>query len=302
VAGDGGAIPSIDDGIDPGLWTEQTRETASQLRQGQAVELPPFFYYASAEHPVHQITHEWAEVTERSSGVVDLTAEDLRPPYGLIATQTCDLAEEGKPKRPWVQLAPVYVYRCSAGEARKIQQGRSHPYLCWASGLGDRDDGLWVADLRILLPVEKGWLVEQTTLPGFADEPGYTDFANRLATRFARPAYATELVNEVLKPLRDLLAEVSDRFAGDDGIVEVGLELGRDRLDPQSARVCFIGNEPLRDEVRGFIGDWWTQTFGATGRGALQVLAPDFTDYDQLTARRYVGLDIMSISEFSPDD
>jgi len=287
---------SINDGIAQANWSNEVRETTKGLRQGQAVALPPFFFYASAEQPVHSLAQDWAAQTDRPAGVVNLLSEEPRPPYGLIATQTCDLVEEGKPKRPWVQLAPTYVYRCSAGESQKIKQGRAHGYFCWASGLPEVEGGLWVADLRILLPIEKGWLVGRELQEGFADEAGYEDFASRLASHFARIAYSSRLQSEVFKPLKAVLAEITEIFQGEDGIVQVGLELGRNRLDPQSVRICFIGDQPLAEAVREHLSEWWTRTFGGQQSSGLQVLAPEFTDYDQLSARRYASLGFLPIS------
>lgn len=278
-----------------------TRLGRLRRRYGRAVESPPLFYYASAEQPVHSITSDWAEASGHSAGVVDLHPPDLRPPYGVVATQTCDLVEEGSPKKPWVHLVPAYVYRCSEGLARRIKDGRGPAHFCWASGLGDVDSGVWVVDLRLLLPIEKGWFVGRELIDGFADEEGRSDFAARVGSRFSRTAYASSLVAEVLKPLDTVLGELSERFGGNDGVEKVGLELGRDRLDPQNVRIVFIGDQPLRNEVRAHLTDWWTQTFGGRGPGGLQVLAPEFTDYDQVTARRYAALDFHDISAFSPD-
>ena len=74
-----------------------------------------------------------------------------------------------------------------------IERERGFDYLCPVTALTGDDEHLWVADLRILVPVEKGWLVGARTAGGFADEEGRDRLARQLARLFARPAYATPL-------------------------------------------------------------------------------------------------------------
>jgi len=145
---------------------------------------PPFIYAASADHAIHAVTRAWAASPSSQSGAVNVVSAEGRPPYGLIVTQTCDLVEEGKPKRPWVQIAPVYLLFANSGDRTKIQQGRGFDYLVPITGLTPPEGALWVADLRVLIPAEKGWLVGRETLAAFDDEAGYDRLAQQLGHRF----------------------------------------------------------------------------------------------------------------------
>ena len=153
----------------------------------------------------------------------------------------------------------------------------------------------------MLVPVEKGWLVGRAALDGFASEPEYDQLASRLATRFGRPAYAASVVEHVLKPSYELWREIVDRYEGTDPIVDVGLELGRSRLDPVNAQLVFLLEVDIPPELRAYIVDWW-QPLSEKARAAGLGLIPRFVRLDQLTAREYRRLDILDAAALSPTD
>ncbi len=224
----------------------------------------------------------------------------MRPPYGIIASQTCDIVEDGKPKRPWILVAPVYTLFANAGDRRRISEGRAFDYLVPVTGLESPEGGLWVADLRILVPVEKGWLVGRTFGNGFADEGGFARLAEQLGKRFSRPAYAAAVVEHVLRPSYELWREIIDRYEGKDPIADVGLALGRSRLDPVNAQLVFLLDGDITAELRAHIIDWW-QPLSETARAAgLELLVPRFVSLDQLTAREYRELDMLDAAALSP--
>ena len=297
--------------IDGGLesdWPDEIHDAVSSLRQGDLVQSPPFVYYADGAQPIFALTRDWAAAKDGRSGVVSATDPASRPPYGVIATHTCDLVEEARPdktrqpKRPWVQVAPVYFRRSSAGEARAIRGARRFDYLVWMSALGEHDDGVWVADLRISVPVEKGWFVGRDHWPGFTDADPVTELAARVAKLATRPAYPLALNDRVLRPLADRLQQLCDDFPASDGIQEVSLELGYQRDDPEFVRVIFIGEENIPAKVQQALMTWWTTTFADDQPAGLVVLEPQFTTYDEMDVRRYKRLEPFDISRLSPQE
>jgi hypothetical protein len=239
---------SLQAGIDSQNWPEAAREATAGLRQGTLVASPPFAYAASPEHPIHAVTRSWATSPRAGSGVVNVASVEGRPAYGLIVTQTCDLVEEGKPKRPWILISPVYALFANSGDRRRIEQGRGFDYLAPITALTPPEGALWVADLRLLVPVEKGWLVGRETLPAFKQESEYDRLAEQLSRRFARTAYATIIVDWVLRPAHQLLGDIIERYEGGDPIVEVGLALGRSRLDVLPGEVVSAADRRLAGE------------------------------------------------------
>ncbi len=198
-------------------------------------------------------------------------------------------------------MAPVYRLECDRGVRRRIELERGFAYLCPITALDSDDERLWVADLRLLIPVEKGWLVSATTANGFVDESGYERLARQLARLFSRPAYPTSIVRQLLAPLSDLLGEIAERNEGRDPIVEVGLALGRSRFDPATAQIVFMLDGPLDDELRERVLRWGEERLDDPPE-SISVLLPRIVDLDELTAREYRLLDIVDIAAFSPTE
>jgi hypothetical protein len=278
------------------------RDTAASLRQGTLVASPPFVYAASADYAVHAVTRAWASSPSTAGGVVNVAASDKRAPWGLIVTQTCDLVEEGKPKRPWVQIAPVYALYANAGDRARILQGRGFDYLVPITTLEPPEGALWVADLRLLVPVEKGWLVKREVRDGFDEQAGFDRLAAQLGRLFSRTAHATVVGKRILGPAYELLRDIAERYEGRDPIAEVGLALGRARFDPVNAQLVFMLDGELTPELRSQVIDWWQPVAEKAHADGLEVLAPRFVSLDELSALEYRSLDLLDASSLSPDD
>jgi hypothetical protein len=137
--------------IDEGLeqpWSQPVRAAVEPFLQGHLIARPPPFYAADLRHPVWRTTRLAADElteTDRGEDLVDLAAED-RPPYGIITTQSCDLAEERpEPQQPWLTVAPVYPL---VPDSPLL--GRDYIYELAPPGIAGE---VWVADLRIEMPL-----------------------------------------------------------------------------------------------------------------------------------------------------
>jgi len=188
----------IDDRI-PKPWPQSVFDATRLFRQGDVVESPPFFYFRDNDH------HIW-QVQVDDDGTDDMVFEldpDDAPPFGLITTQTCDLVEEGTPKQPWFAVVPVYDYTAKLKGGQEVQLRRGefqHLVLLTATWL---PAGCWIADLRIEMPIEKGWLVGQEQRSGFSTLNELRVLATRLASRRNRPALSAELTQQLIGPLRE---------------------------------------------------------------------------------------------------
>ena len=303
MTGGGEAAPawSLQTGIDAELWPEEARGATSGLRQGTLVASPPLAYAASADYPIHAITRRWASSSRASTGVVNVVSAEGRAPWGLIVTQTCDLVEEGKPKRPWVHISPVYELYAPAGDRTRILQARGFDYLVPVTALEPAAGALWVADLRLLVPVEKGWLAGRESREAFSEEAEYERLARQLAHRFARPAFATIVVDRIQRPAHKLFADIIERYEGKDPIAEVGLALGRSPLEPVNAQLVFLLDGELTPELHAQIFDWWQPVAEQARADGLEVLAPRFVSLDELSAREYRSLYLLDASSLSPE-
>lgn len=151
-------------------WPPGVLDTLRAFRQGDIVAGLPYFYWGEPARPLLDLTGSYTD--NEGEGVIEAAR---RFDYGMIATQTCDLVEEGSahPGQPWVHLCPVYnaeaTYRpdgtttpetaetelpklIPGGERSLIRQGRSQRYL-WLPAL---PDGCWIADLRLSYRSRKG--------------------------------------------------------------------------------------------------------------------------------------------------
>ena len=208
-------IPDGRDGWPPGVLDHLRR-----FEQGHLVRELPFFYFTNPSLPV------FGQGRTADDGSPELVwdAEDF--PYGMIATQTCDLREEDtkKPKQPWFHCCPVYRVDdpergLDPGQVGHLKKGRLQHFI----HVPDipEPEGVWAADLRLIIPLEKSWLLAREPIHGFEDEAKRLLIGERLALIHSRPAFDPALVQSVSGPaveaLRklvkgdpELYAEISD--------------------------------------------------------------------------------------------
>jgi hypothetical protein len=273
--------------IDPGLpeaWPEDVRAACSRFKQGDLVPNPPFFYGSSPAYAIWDLTSEAGD-KELELELLQLE-EDLGPQYGLITTQTCDIDEQGKPRKPWIQLAPVYdatdiIHEDSVGNLRHEAIG--HLMLL---DLPDAVDGLWVADFRLEFPIEKSWLVGKAPIQAFKNEQRYLRLADRLAGRVGRPALSNALVS--------VLREISDWWesaANDEAKTCVDVRLvivNGSRLDPEDCYILVLTDEaPMSD---GGIESWqacWARASEIAAEHSINLAANTHETLDSLSARGF---------------
>jgi hypothetical protein len=289
----------IDDRV-PAEWPQAVLEAVRQFRQGDIVDQPPFFYFRSDEHPLWELQLEPADQVDDGS-IVDLDLAE-RPPYGLITTQTCDLYEEGtKTRQPWFAVAPVYDFtsKLKNGQLEQIRRGEvGHLVLLTADWLGG---GTWVADLRIEVPVEKGWLVGRNPRQGFASLTDYKTLAGRLATRRGRPALSAALTAHIVLPLRTWLKDKGRKHRDE---VESLRLLAAD--DPAVSKVAGLivvaAGDGLSDEAMGAWKAFEASLIDAAAEHGVTALPFKYGTYDDFTGREIVASVQLDFDYLSPID
>jgi hypothetical protein len=272
-------VPNGDD------WPEGVLESLRVWEQGDLVASPPFFYFADPQRAVWDGTRQYTETSVEPE--VILPDEGLCPPYGMVTTQTCDIAEEEsrRPLRPWVQIAPVY--EVTDWKKKKLEGGRGPRYWLLVPELEGKHP--YVADLRIEVPVEKGWLAAQARVVGFADEESKRIVGERLMLR-GRPAFAREL-NALHTAIRELLdAQVDDDDNVGEALAaaveEVALQLDS-YLHPTRVQVVFLTSADLNDECRDRLTSWRDDLAGAMDEAGVTLLAHDIRALATLPAAEY---------------
>lgn len=272
----------IDDRI-PSEWPQVVLDAVRQFRQGDVVDQPPFFYFRSDEHALWNLQLE-PEEEARDGSIVELEPSD-GPPYGLITTQTCDLYEEGsRPRQPWFAVAPVYDYtsKLKDGQLEQIRRGEvGHLVLLSADWLGA---GAWVADLRIEVPLEKGWLVGREPRRGFASLPESKTLAGRLATRRGRPALSAALTEQIVMPLRTWLRDKGRRYR--DEVESLRLLAADDpALSVVGGLVIVVAGDGLSEEAKAAWKVFEDGLLDAAATLGVTALPFRYGTYDDFTGR-----------------
>jgi hypothetical protein len=210
----------------------------------------------------------------------------------MIATETCDLTEEDRRyrKHPWLSLAPVYSASAAVADETLdlIRDGR-YAYLRSIANpaLGE---GTWIVDARILIPVEKSWLVGKVPVRVYSDSEGLSEIADFFANRFRRVDLDKRLHDTIIRPLRRWLERLStSRIHEVMGFVkEVRIAISGDPLNPDGASLILIVDDKSNiDKVRA---EWEPKWVGWRDRAAgvgISLIANAYETYDSLSARSY---------------
>lgn len=260
-------------------WPDDVASRLPAFRQGSLVASPPFGYHAGTAHPLW-VASRLVGPSDEPLVLVELVSED-RPPYGIITTQSCDIDEEGRNRKPWVQLAPVYKLPAADQQLGIIRSWRVH-HLAPVSALGPT----WVADLRIEFPVEKSWLALQTPTPGFREQREYDRFSEFCGNYRSRQALATRIYEQVLTPfeegLKALRRDHPDLCAAFiEQVQHLFLDIDGDALDPTAIQLIFVSPDPLSAELVERLDIWWEATFGGAAT-TFAVLPNRYLRFDQV--------------------
>ncbi len=213
----------IDERLQP--WPPDVLDAVARFRQGDVIDLPSLFYLASPRFPLWELSLP-SSPSDLEPQLVE--SEWIEGTRGLITTQTCDISEEGvrAPKKPWIQVAPVF---------QRLIGGTPPLHVLRLDGPSLAPDS--VVDLRIEMPVEKGWLVNQMPSAGFSSADGFRGLAQRLALIRQREAFPDWVVTSICRRLRD-----------DDQLRDAGL-----LHDVEEIRLAFSGDDLSTTKSAGLI-------------------------------------------------
>lgn len=259
-------------------------EAANSFRQGHLVEVPGLFYAANLADSIWQPSYDMAAEAEAAGDELGTELVVIDDPdlvkYGIITTQSCDVNEEFEPRRmPWLQLAPVYeaVGDHAGAESRNYTHQLRPPEL---------DGGPWVADIRLELPVEKGYLVGRTPIEAFPSEEREIKFSKWLAEMRGRPAMAS-VVNELVWVKIKELIDRDKPKAKEVGRLVYSTRLGipaGSRLLPTELQLHVVLKPGAEGEnaalVEAWFGDWWDQARQHAEDAGVSLLPTQYHDAD----------------------
>jgi hypothetical protein len=255
-------------------------EAANRFEQGHLLEIPPLFYAANLAEPIWAPSHEAAaEATEVGDelGTELIVLQDHEfVKYGIVTTQSCDVNEEFAPReKPWIQVAPVYeAVGPNADAANKKLSYRLKPQF---------EGGPWIADLRIELPIEKGFLVGRKPIPAFTSESQQVKFSQWLARLRGRPALAnivTEVVRNELVAQRDRDRDRTKEIKK--SVYSLRLSLTDSRLAPKAIGLHVIIKPGVSADdmaaVKTWIGEWWDQANRVAEHSGVKLMPTTYHD------------------------
>lgn len=288
-------------------WPEPVREALARVYQGTLIPKMPLVYWADPTMPLWKATER--DITDDRPAPLDGEEvpldDDSRPRWGIVSTQTCYIQEEAlAPRHPWIKLAPVVRPHpdWDLAQLRKNAYGYLHvvPNV--------PGNGLWVADLRLEVPVEKSWLVcrKDTCLDGFNNDEERDAFAAKLARLHDRPALATSLVEHFQRPLTRALKKLGrkseERTRVLDPVEVLAFRIAGRRTDPTAIQLVVLSHRPLPDDVMKFFRDVWAEHVAAAGTQSFDMLPPDFQALGEMSAAEYRTLLHVPLEYLSPDN
>jgi hypothetical protein len=288
-------------------WPEGLLDKLTGIRQGDVINAQtldgplPLVYHACPRAPVWQRTLDYVDEPEQSVVVLSDTVES--PRRYVITSQTCDIVESaGEPNHPWVQIAPAFdmLAELNSGERKMVSK---RGFSKWLWHLPAVDDGFWVADLRIELPIEKGLLGILDVSPGHLGEEDRRAFGERLAGRRSRPAFSDLFCDVVQKPLVSRLKELrktdEDLYAQMDLDVEVCARMDN-HLDPHVVQVALVCEQPPTPEVLRWWQSWWAEATSPADDSGINLLPLQILYSDQMNVKEYRQFTRLPLDRVSP--
>jgi hypothetical protein len=275
----------------PAELPAHVREAVDRYHQGHLIEAPPIFYGAAPASPLCPFTAENGD--QASVWQVLALPLDMRPAYGIVTSQTCDVCEAGDWDNPFIQVVPVIDLNDRLGADQKAAL-RDHSYNDFVYLTRQPlPDGFWVADLRMSLPLEKGALVGRDPIEGFDDEITRLAFGERVASRCRRPAFADIVHDVVIHELNSWIRQDKSAAARDNSgrfmdVEEVRFRVDGDRLKPDSIQPVVFMESDLPAADRQAWRNWQKRIARQLRKADGPKLRPvQFASLDKMVARQY---------------
>jgi hypothetical protein len=287
-------------------WPPDLLNHLRMFRQGHLVEGLPFFYFANLTVPVHVLSNQPGE-----DGLA-IIESDQEFPYGMIITQTCDIQEEdaSRPRRPWVHICPVYrgdevvganFPRLDKGLIGTAKRNRVN-YLVPLPGLLDGD---WFADLRVMIPVEKGVLLTKTPIDGLGHEDNYVRLAGHLASVSGRPAFDGKFVAAVQRVLISKLKVTAGDEVLDEALHSQLLEFrvaAASLLDMQSIEIMCLSIGSVNEQVKAWLEELEDEIRISCSAAGISLTRWRVESADDITATEYRRSFEIPLADASPSD
>jgi hypothetical protein len=271
--------------IDQGLadeWPPEAVAAAQEFQQGDLIRRPPIVYGASLKYPIWALTRQEAEADPGDAHVnLGLDSRDL-PEFGILLSQTCDIAEDRpQPTQPWIEVSPVYEREPTA---------QLPEYLYVLDAMEAAVGNVWVADLRLVVALEKGLLVGQGPIDPFGgSEEKRISFGIALGERRARAALSERTHLFIDETLAHHKRKTGKRVA--ERVYRLLLRITEGvRLDPKAVQlhiVCQDTERITQEETEEWFQGWWDKAQLVAEAQGVNLLPPVFHRCDSMDVALY---------------
>lgn len=279
----------IDKGL--GAWPPEVVAAAKKFQQGDLIAKPPIAYAASLVNPVWDLTRQEAADGKPDDAPVHLAIDpDDGPPFGIVTSQTCDIAEDRPdPLQPWFEVSPVVL--CDLDDPL-TRRDYAYPLPTFPAP----DDQIYVVDLRLSVSLEKGLLVDREPVDPFADsEDERIAFGVMLGQRRARAALSENVHVFIDQTLNDHKPRKTGKRVKK-RLYKLLLQITEgSRLDPRAVRlhvITFENDDATIEcpEIEGWFKSWYDEAREVAEQHGVTLLAPLFHDTANMDIRLYDSL------------
>lgn len=246
----------IDDNIvDP--WPPDVRNALLRLEQGDVLigDIPLGYYGRRA-------TATTVGASLLATDALHFVEISPSPDAWIITMQSCDIAEEHRPRPlfPFLRTSPVYRYP-SVGPVVNFELsniGIAYQMKLTGSAF---THGTWVADLRYEQPIDKGLVVGTEIRKGFATVCEARMFGERVSRQAGRPAFDSDIDDVIVDSLRRYFRkrEPMRNAMIDAGLREIRLRVSNEPREVEVIIVLDNGGDP--NVARAALNDWYYKAY-----------------------------------------
>ncbi|MFD2025763.1 hypothetical protein [Promicromonospora aerolata] len=265
----------------PDSWGE-LKQPLDIWKQGDLLGPIPWGWVApSGIDPVTNL-----EVDAEEAFTLTLATDDTTV---IVTSQTCDVLATGPGARhPFVQVSPA-VEATGMDPSKLVAVRRWETVDLVLLDPPDDKEGVWIADLRVSVPVSKAVLSQFAPRPGFRTEQGFLDFAAHLAAKVERPALHDFVTVQARKIIQDAIGEAgtedTDWWTEVD---EVRVRCTPTRLTPKELEFLVIARG---DRLSSRSRNEWRRTIGRVKKAGkphgIEVMHPIHFQRRTLLAQDY---------------
>ncbi|MEW1952056.1 hypothetical protein [Terrabacter sp. NPDC080008] len=263
-------------GLIPGELGRSVKGSIERWKQGDALLGGPLFW-AGPRGSDPYLPYDGAPTDFHVS-------EEPGSGFLVLTSQTCDIVTTGTgAKHPLVNASPVYRLARDDPNRGNAKAGRVAYLVPVTRPPGD--DGDYVVDLRVSLPLSKGILVGATPVNVWATERDRLTFAETLARKYRRGALSSALSEALVSSLNEHIKVADVEFS--ERVEELRLRIEGDRLLPTQVQLMVLTDHKPDSATKKMWRGWTKKGAKVLKNSGITLLPTIVLAMDDCSARSY---------------